>query len=78
MKFSSQFCNGTESAVCLGPKIWEIIPSEMKTLTFFQVLNKELSRGNLTIAHADYAKFLTRMLVLFKKLVDLVFKGSFC
>ena len=63
MKSSSQFCNGTESAVYL---------------TFLQVLNKELSHGNLTIAHADYAKFLTRMLVLFKKLVDLVFKGSFC
>ena len=40
----------------LGPENWEIIPSEIKTLTLLQVLNKELSAGNLIIAHADYGK----------------------
>ena len=48
--------NETESAAYLGLKNWEIIPSEIKTLTLLQVLNKELSAENLIIAHADYAK----------------------
>ena len=35
--------NETESAAYLGLKNWEIIPSEIKTLTLLQILNKELS-----------------------------------
>ena len=60
--------NGTESAACLGPKISEIIPSEVKKKwTILQDLNKQLTHGNLIPANVDYGKPISRMLVLFKK-----------
>ena len=39
--------NDSESASYLGPKIWEQIPTEIKTINSLQDLKKKLESGNL-------------------------------
>ena len=46
-----------KSMACLKPKLWEIIPSVIMNINFLQVLNIELSHGNLIIPHAGCVKF---------------------
>ena len=48
--------NGTESIVFLGPKIWELIPEEVKQKESLNAFKDAKKNGRQQIAHADYAK----------------------
>ena len=62
LRHSSQFLvdpvhsvfNVSESASCLGPKIWNKYPSKLKILTPLLVLKEKLENGNLRIAPVEF------------------------
>ena len=54
--------NGTESLSFLGPNIWNIVPTELKEVTF---LNQELRIGGHKTFHAGYISHISQILVLY-------------
>ena len=56
---------GTETISFLSPKIWSLIPQNIKTVAPYHVSKKKtLENGNPT-AHVVYAKHFCNMLVLY-------------
>ena len=53
----------TESMSNLGPKIWDLVPSNLKEICDLDKFKKSLNSGNLRIVLVDRAKFLYKMLV---------------
>ena len=49
---------GTESVSFLGPKIWDLVPNEIKNLNLSMVLNSKSKDGSLKDAHAEYPKYI--------------------
>ena len=48
---------GKESLSYLGPKIWKLIPDDIKTLTTLKCFNKKkIEHGYQIIVHANYVK----------------------
>ena len=50
--------HGTESASYLGPKIWDLVPNEIKESESIMVLNSKSKDGSLKDVHAEYAKYI--------------------
>ena len=54
--------HGLESFSYIGSKLWDSIPFHMKEIDLLMNLNMLLKRGNLICAHADFAKFVYKIL----------------
>ena len=67
---------GSENIPCLGPKIWDTLPSELKELTNLNAFKKILKDGNQKIVLAGYISNTYQILVSFKMLQKLAF--NFC
>ena len=50
--------HGSESICFLGPKIWNILPDEIKQQSSLNSFKKSLKNGNRQIAYVDCAKFI--------------------
>ena len=57
----------TESISYLGPKIWDILPDDDKTIQIWILLKLKLKNGNQKIARVGYVKFTLIEKVFFKK-----------
>ena len=49
--------HGTESISCLGPKTWDILPDNYKSIGNLDTLKLKLENGNQEIARVVYVKF---------------------
>ena len=47
---------GSESTSYLGPKIWELTPPVIWRIDVFSGFKKAIKNGNLSTAHAGFAK----------------------
>ena len=56
MSLINSVYNRTESIAFLGPKIWELIPEEMKQQEPLNAFKDAIKNGRQKIAHVDYAK----------------------
>ena len=57
--------HGSESISFLGPKIWNILPDEIKQQTSLNSFKKSIKNGSHEIAYADCAKFILMVSILF-------------
>ena len=48
--------NRTEGIAFLAPKIWELIPEEMKQQESLNAFKDAIKNGRQQIVHVDYAK----------------------
>ena len=55
----------SKNIACLGPKIWNIVPSKLKKMSITSFLKKQWN-GLIETAHVDYVKGTYEILVLFK------------
>ena len=55
--------HGLESLSDIGSKLWDSIPSHMKLMN----LNMSLKLENLIYGHADFAKFIYKILDIFRQ-----------
>ena len=56
--------NGTESLSFLGPKVWDIVPTELKKVKTLSALNQKLRIGGHKTIHAGYVSDIYQILVL--------------
>ena len=56
---------GSESISYLGPKIWNILPDEIKQQTSLNSFKKSVKNGSHKIAYADCARFILMVSVSF-------------
>ena len=56
--------NGTESQSFLGPRIWDIVPTELKEVKTV-LLNQELRVGGHKTVHAGYVSDICQILILY-------------
>ena len=61
--FARAVSNGTESVSYLGPKIWNILPEEYKTLNCLNSFQEQKKVGYPLIVPADFAKPMCIVLV---------------
>ena len=57
--------HGTESISNLGPKIWDLVPSNLKEISELDKFKKAIKQWKPV--PVDYAKFLCKMSVFWKK-----------
>ena len=57
---------GTDTISSLEPKLWKPIPDKIKHGSILSALKPRINLGTSTTTHADYAKYLLRILVLLK------------
>ena len=57
--------HGSESISFSGPKIWNILPDEIKQQTSLNSFKKSIKNGSHEIAYADCAKFILMVSILF-------------
>ena len=58
MHLVNSVCNGTESISFRGPKLRNIIPSEIKGKESLQAFKCAIKNGNQKIVHVDCASFI--------------------
>ena len=58
--------HGLESLSYIGSKLWDSIPSHMKENSIMN-LNMFLKLGNRVCAHADFAKFIYKILDIYSQ-----------
>ena len=59
--------HGTESISNHEPKIWDLVPSNLKEISDLDNLKKPLNNGNLRIVLVDCAKLFCKMSIFWKK-----------
>ena len=57
--------NGTQSLSFLGPKVWDIVLTELKEVKTQTLLNQELRIGGHKTVHAGYVSDICQILVLY-------------
>ena len=50
---------GTESVSYLGPKIWDLVPNEIKESELPMLSNSKSKDGSLKDVHTEYAKYIS-------------------
>ena len=50
--------HGTESVSYLGPKIWDLVPNEIKESESLNAFKFKIKRWILKNVHAEYAKYI--------------------
>ena len=71
--------HSTELLSYLGPKIWDLVPKELKELSSLSALKRQLKNGSLKIALVDYVKNTFKILVSFETFSDILnFFKYFC